>query len=84
MRNARGLECVRVRVHARVRECIRGRVHAVTVFVFMVVLVNVCLHANTRECVREGVRECSSVMLVFLNVIVNMFVKMSSYWPSKP
>ena len=39
MRRARGLECVRDRVHARVRECVRGRVHAVIVFVFMLVLV---------------------------------------------
>ena len=41
MRRARGLECVRDRVHARVRECVRRRVHAVIVFVFMLVLVNV-------------------------------------------
>ena len=39
MRHARGLECVRVRVHAHVRECVRGRVHAVIVFVLMPVLV---------------------------------------------
>ena len=38
MRHAGGLECVHVRVHARVRECVRGRDHAVIVFVFMLVL----------------------------------------------
>ena len=43
MRRARGLECVRDRVHARVRECVRGRVHAMMVFMFMLVFVNAAL-----------------------------------------
>ena len=43
MRGARGLECVRDRVHARVRECVRGRVHAMMMFMFMLVFVNAAL-----------------------------------------
>ena len=41
MHHARDLECVRVRLHARVRGDVRGRIHAVIVFVFMPVLVGV-------------------------------------------